>query len=91
MKLNSSFRTDRVVNISDAVTSRKIFLNQEGLDMIADLRRFFEDGYYNKTGEIIQLSLPALVHTVMTEYTKLMEHKGYNIRQEVEEDEDDQD
>lgn len=86
--MNSSFRTDHVVNISDAVTSRKIFLNQDGLDMIADLRRFFEDGYYNKTGEEIQLSLPALLHTVMTEYIKLMQARGFNIRQEVEADED---
>lgn len=73
------FVTSKVINISDSVEARKVYFNQQGKDMVADLRAFFEDAFYEKSGEEVQLSLPVLIHTVMAEYIREMKLKGTDI------------
>lgn len=74
-------KIDKIINITDAVTSRKIYLNQRGLDDVAALRRYYEDRIYEVRGEELQVSLPILVQWVMDDLIKLLkETRDIDVR-----------
>lgn len=71
----------KVIKITDAVTSRKVYLNQKGLSDVAALRRYYEDRIYEVRGEELQVSLPILIQWVMDDLIKLLkETRDIDVR-----------
>lgn len=77
--MSSGFKSEKIINIDNSVAVRKVYFNEEGLEMVGKVRGFLEDRYYDKTREDVKFSLPATLHLVLSEYIELMEAKGHQI------------
>lgn len=74
-------KISKIINVTDAITSRKIYMNQKCLDDVAFLRRYYEDRIYEVRGEELQVSLPVLVQWVFDDFVNMkLKHEDLDIR-----------